>query len=139
MSESPRAARGRQAIAALCAVTVVFLAARDLWLPDVRDVEVWFGVELHGLAARATAPLHWAIFATLAWAFWRAKPWAFRAAAAYVFYVAASHAVWNLLSPSGGGWWAGLWQAAAISMVGAAVLWLRPRGGGVSASPPSPR
>jgi len=138
VNESPRAARGRQAIAALCAATVVFLAARDLWLPDVRDVEVWFGVELHGLAARVTAPLHWAIFASLAWAFGRGKPWAWNAAAAYVFYVAASHGVWNQLSPRGGGWWAALWQAAAISSLGVAALLLRPRGG-VSASPSSPR
>ena len=127
MSESPRAARGRQALALFCAVTVVFLAARDLLVPEVRDVEVWFGVELHGLAARATAPLHWAIFATFAWAFWRAKPWVWRAAAAYVFYVAASHGLWNQLSPHGDGWLAGLAQAAGISLIG--VLLLRARRG----------
>ncbi len=139
MSESPRAARGRQAVAGICAVTVVFLAVRDLWLPEVRDVEVWFGFELHGLAARVTAPLHWAIFATFAWAFWRAKPWAWQAAAAYVFTVAASHEVWNLLSPHGHGWLVGLAQAAGISLLGVVLLLLQPRRDGVSDAPPQPR
>jgi len=139
VSESPRAARGRQALALLCAVTVVFLAVRDLWLPEIGDVEVWFGVELHGRAARLTAPLHWAIFAAFAWAFWRAKPWAWPAAAAYVFYVAASHWVWNLRSPHGGGWLAGLAEAAGLALLGALILWLRPRRGGVSAARPAPR
>ena len=30
-----------------------FLAARDLFVPEVRDVEVWLGFELHGAAAEA--------------------------------------------------------------------------------------
>jgi hypothetical protein len=55
------------ALAAFCAATVVFLAIRDVLLPEVRDTEVWLGFELHGLAARGTAPLHWAIFAIGAW------------------------------------------------------------------------
>jgi hypothetical protein len=81
-------------LAGFCAATVVFLAARDLFVPHVRDVEVWFGIEVHGAAARWSAPLHWAIFAFGAWAFGRAKPWAPRAAAIYVLYVALSHAIW---------------------------------------------
>jgi hypothetical protein len=84
-------------LALFCAVTVVFLAARDLFVPHVRDVEVWFGVELHGAAARWSAPLHWAIFATGAWAAWRARPWVARAAIGYAIYVAVSHAIWLAL------------------------------------------
>lgn len=125
MSESPRAARARHALALLCAATVVFLAARDLLVPEVRDVEVWLGFELHGPAARLTAPLHWAIFAFGAFAFWRAKPWIWPAAAAYVLYVALSHLIWSEASPHGRGWPAGLAQAAAISLVAVLLLRLR--------------
>jgi hypothetical protein len=121
VSEAPRAAH---AMALLCAATVVFLAARDLFLPEIGDVEVWLGFELHGRAARLTAPLHWAIFAGGAFAFWRGSPWAWTAAAGYVFYVALSHLVWSEASPHGQGWPMGLLQAAGISAVGLAVLWL---------------
>ncbi len=109
-------------MALFCALTVCFLAWRDLLVPGVRDVEVWFGFELHGAAARLTAPLHWAIFAVGAWGFWRAKSWITPAAAGYVAYVAVCHVVWNETSPSGRGWPAGLAEAAAIS-VPAALLW----------------
>ena len=116
------------ALACLCATTVVFLATRDLLLPEVRDVEVWLGFELHGTAALVTAPLHWAIFAIGAFAFWRAKPWVVPAAAAYVFYVALSHLIWSEVSPSGRGWPMGLLQAAGIALIGAWLLRMRPRG-----------
>ena len=124
MSESPAQRRARQALALVCAATVVFLAARDLFVPHVRDVEVWLGFELHGLAARLTAPLHWGIFALGAWAFWRGKPWCWGAAAAYGLYVAVSHLVWNLTSPRGDGWPAGLAEAAAISSLALGLWWL---------------
>jgi hypothetical protein len=109
-------------MALFCAATVVFLAARDLLLPEIGDVEVWGGFELHGRAARLSAPLHWAIFALGAFAFWRAKPWVWTVAAAYAFYVAASHLVWSEASPNGRGWPMGLLQAAGISLIGAWML-----------------
>jgi hypothetical protein len=84
-------------LALFCATTVVFLVARDLFVPQARDAEVWFGFELHGAAARITAPLHWAIFAFGAWGSWRAKPWVARAAIGYAIYVAVSHAIWLAL------------------------------------------
>jgi hypothetical protein len=110
------------ALALFCAGTVAFLAWRDLLVPSARDVEVWFGVELRGAAARLTAPLHWAIFALAAWGFWRARPWIAPAAAFYLFYVALSHLVWSEVSPNGQGWIAGLAQAAAISIPGWLLL-----------------
>lgn len=125
MSESARAQRARQPLALFCAASVVFLAARDLLVPEVRDVEVWLGFEVHGLAARLTAPLHWALFAFSAFAFWRAKPWIWPAAAGYVLYVAVSHLIWSETSPNGRGWPAGLAQATALSLV--ALLFLRMR------------
>lgn len=110
------------ALAIFCAATVPFLVYRDLFVAHVRDVEVWFGFELRGAAAIATAPLHWAIFAIGAWAFWRERPWILPAAAGYAFYVAFSHLVWSEASPNGRGWPMGLLQAAALSIPGV-LLW----------------
>jgi hypothetical protein len=110
------------ALAVLCAVTVVFLAVRDLFFPETRDVEVWLGFELHGTPALLTAPLHWLIFAAGAWAFWQRRPWIIPAAAAYVFYVALSHLVWSEASPHGNGWPVGLLQAVLISVPGILLL-----------------
>jgi len=84
-------------MALFCALTVVFLAWRDLFVPAARDTEVWGGFELHGAAAHWTAPLHWLIFATGAWGFWRARPWIVPAAVAYIAYVALSHVIWLVL------------------------------------------
>ena len=101
MSESHATARPwwMTALALFCAVTVVFLSYRDLFVPHVRDVEVWGGFELHGAAARWSAPLHWLIFAVGAVGFWRARPWIVPSAAAYTLYVALSHLVWWLRAP----------------------------------------
>jgi hypothetical protein len=113
-------------LALLCAASVVFLAARDLLVPEIRDVEVWLGFELRGRAALLSAPLHWAIFATFAWAFWCAKPWIWRTATAYVIYVALSHLIWSEASPHGQGWPMGLLQAAGLSLIGV-WMWRRRR------------
>jgi hypothetical protein len=121
-------ARSRRAtvFAVFCAATALFLAWRDLFLPEIGDVEVWLGFEVRGRAARLTAPLHWAIFAAGAWAFWREKPWIWTAAAAYVFYVAVSHVIWSEASPNGHGWPMGLLQGAGFSLLGAWLLRRRP-------------
>lgn len=116
--------RSETGLALFCAATVVFLAARDLLVPEVGDVEVWLGFELHGRAALLTAPLHWAVFAVGAWGFWRTAPWIWPAAAAYLFYVALSHLIWSEASPHGRGWPSGLLQAAGFTLIGA-WLWRR--------------
>ena len=76
---------------------------RDLTLPHVAEVEVWLGFELRGTWARATAPIHWAIYATAGLAFARDRDWVWRAAIPWSIYIAFSHLVWNLTSRSGGG------------------------------------
>jgi hypothetical protein len=111
-----------RALAVFCVATVLFLVGRDLFHPESRDVEVWFGFELHGRAALLTAPLHWLIFGVGAWAFWTRRPWILPAAAAYAFYVALSHLVWSEVSPNGRGWIVGLAQAAALSIPGLLFL-----------------
>lgn len=115
------------ALALFCAATVVFLAARDLFVPHVRDTEVWLGFELHGTAARLTAPLHWAIFAAGAWGYWAMRPWIWPWASVYAFSIAVGHLVWNLTSPPGGGWFAGLWQLGLFSIPAVVLLWARPQ------------
>ena len=62
-------------LALFCLGTVGFLVPRDLFVANARDVEVWFGFELHGTAALLTAPLHWAIFLVGAYGFWFQRPW----------------------------------------------------------------
>ncbi len=109
-----------------CAVTVVFLVARDVFVPHVRETEVWFGFELQGWPAYVTAPVHWAIFIIAAWGFWFLRPWVWPAASIYAFYVALSHLVWNVTSPFGGGWFAGFWQLGLFSVPAVILLWARP-------------
>jgi hypothetical protein len=117
----------RHRVAALfCLLALAWIVPRDLVWSDARFVEVWLGFELHGALARATAPLHWAVFAVGAWAFWRERPWAWSAAAAYAFYVALSHVVWSLASPNGGGAFGAAWQGALFSLTGFALWRWRP-------------
>lgn len=104
------------ALALFCIGSVVFLVWRDLFLMRVRDVEVWFGVEVRGPLALLTAPLHWALFLLGAWGFWFQRPWILPCAAAYEFYIALSHLIWNQISPNGGGWLAGVVQMIVFSV-----------------------
>lgn len=116
-------------MAAFCAGTVGFLVARDLFVPEVRDTEVWLGLELHGWKARATAPLHWGVFACGAWGYWRMRRWVWPWASVYAFQVALGHLVWNVTSASGGGWGAGWAQGALFSLPAVGLLWARPERG----------
>jgi len=114
--------RWMTALALFCLGTVAFLVLRDLLVPDARDVEVWFGFELHGRGALLTAPLHWAIFLVGAYGFWFQRAWILRTAAAYAFYVALSHLVWSGVSSKGHGWLAGLALALLLSVPGLLLL-----------------
>lgn len=114
-------------LAGFCAATVLFLVVRDLFVPEVRNTEVWFGLELRGVLAWVTAPLHWLVFAVGAWGYWFLRPWIWPWASVYAFYVAVSHLVWNVTSPAGGGWTDGLWQLAAFSVPAVLLLGARPR------------
>jgi hypothetical protein len=115
--------RWHTGLAAFCLLTLAVTVPRDLFVAGPRDVEVWLGFELHGAAARATAPIHWAIFAFGGWAAWTAKRWILPAAAGYAFYVALAHLVWSEASPNGHGIAMGLLQAALLSIPGWLLLW----------------
>lgn len=114
-------------MAVFCAGTVVFLAARDLMWPEARDIEVWLGFELRGGWARASAPLHWGLFAFAAWAFHRGRSWIWTSAVAYALVIALSHLIWNLTSERGGGWPAGLLQLGLFSIPALLIHAIRPR------------
>lgn len=116
-------------MAIFCLATVIFLACRDLMLPDVRDTEVWLGIEVHGAVARLTAPLHWALYGFGAWAFWTRQPWIWPTATGYAVYVSLSHLIWNLTSPRGGGLFDGLWQLAFFLLAALLIWHLRPARG----------
>ncbi len=63
--------------------------------PLAEDQEVWFGFMLTGWAAKATEPLHWAIYAAGAVGFWKMRSWMWPWAAVYALQVAIGMAVWN--------------------------------------------
>ena len=109
-------------LSVFCLATVMFLIPRDLFFPETRDVEVWLGFELRGMAALLTAPLHWAIFALGGWGAWQGRRWFLPCAAGYVLYIALSHLIWSEVSPNGEGWPMGLLQAFVISIPAAVLL-----------------
>ena len=114
--------RWMRALAVVCALTLIVTFFSDLFVPDARNVEVWFGFEVTGPAALATAPLHWAIFATFAWAFWTGRRWVIPAAAGYLFYVALCHLVWSEASPHGRGVVIGVAEAAVFCVLAIVLL-----------------
>jgi len=76
-------------------MTLVYMPF-DLFLkPVAEDQEVWFGFMLTGWAAKATEPLHWAIYAAGAVGFWKMRSWMWPWAAVYALQVAIGLAVWN--------------------------------------------
>ena len=105
-----------------CLVLAIGVPIELVIRPLAEDVEVLFGIEFTGWAAKAAGGLHWAIFLAGAWGFWKMASWMWPWAAVYVFQVALAHLVWSELSPRGNSWPIGLLQAVVISGIGV-VLW----------------
>ncbi|MEZ5561188.1 MAG: hypothetical protein R3E86_21920 [Pseudomonadales bacterium] len=103
-------------------MTLLYLPFDLFWKPIAQDEEVWFGITLHGMAAKATAPLHWLLYGAGAYGFWRMRSWMWPWAALYAAQVSLGMLVWNLLDPRGGGWLAGL-IAGLVFLVPAVALW----------------
>lgn len=90
------------ALLGFCAyMTFLYLPFDFFVKPIARDEEVWFGVVLTGFAAKATEPLHWALYAAGSYGFWRMRPWMWPWAALYALQVAIAMAVWPLLEVGG--------------------------------------
>ena len=102
-------------------MTFVYLPY-DLFIkPVAEDREVWFGFMLEGWAAKATEPLHWAIYAAGAYGFWKMRRWMWPWAALYVAQIAVAMGVWGLLYPVGSAWTGAV--ATVIMAVPAVALW----------------
>ena len=98
--------------------------AFDLFLkPVAEDHEIWFGFSLTGWWAKATEPLHWAIYAAGAYGFWRMRSWMWPWASVYAGQVVIAMIVWNLIDDNGGGIVAAS-IAGAIFSVPMVALWL---------------
>jgi len=99
----------------------------DLFIkPVAEDAEVWFGLMLHGWAAKATTPLHWAIYGAGAYGFWKMRPWMWPWASLYVAQVAIGTVIWSVLYTDQAGSLGGIAGgivAGAVVAVPAVALW----------------
>jgi hypothetical protein len=96
-----------------CAYMAIIYVPWDLFFkPMAQDEEVFFGIVFRGWAAKATEPLHWAIYAAGTWGFLRMRSWMWPWAAVYAAQVAFSMAVWGVFHVGGFRGW--LWGLAAV-------------------------
>ena len=94
----------------------------DLFIkPVAEDQEVWFGFMLTGWAAKATEPLHWAIYAAGAYGLWKMSPWMWPWAAVYLAQVVIAMGMFPLLNDMGSPWMGLI--AAAFCAVPTVALW----------------
>jgi hypothetical protein len=107
-----------------CTYMTAFYMPWDFFIKPVsRDAEAWFGFLLYGWAAKATEPLHWAIYAAGAYGFWRMRAWMWPWAALYTAQVALGMLIWGIVYRGGtAGWLGGLAGAAPLGAL-AAALW----------------
>lgn len=118
------------ALMLFCAYMALVYVPWDLFAkPVAEDEEVWFGIVLRGWAAKATEPLHWAIYAAGAWGFYRMRSWMWPWAAVYVAQIAIGMLVWSLHDARSLGWWAGAIAALLFAALAVALWRARPRFG----------
>ena len=84
-------------------MTFLYMPYDMLWKPVEVDAEVWFGFLLRGWAAKATEPLHWAIYGAGAFGFWKMRTWMHPWAALYTAQVAIGMLVWAVTDPRAAG------------------------------------
>jgi hypothetical protein len=90
------------AMFAICLyMSFVYMPFDLFWKPVAEDQEVWFGLMLTGWWAKATEPLHWAIYAAGSYGFWKMKRWMHPWAALYVAQIAIGMLVWSLRDERG--------------------------------------
>src|SRR5262249_18357245 len=108
---------------AFCAYMTFIHMPWDLFVKPVsQDAEAWFGLIVHGWAAKATEPLHWAIYATGLYGFWRMRSWMWPWAALYAAQVTVGMLVWHVLYIGGvRGWLIGLIVFAPLAAITVAL------------------
>jgi len=90
--------RWMNALLVFCAyMTFVYVPWDFFAKPVAHDEEVWLGVLFTGWAAKATEPLHWAIYAAGFYGFLRMRPFMWPWAPIYAGSVAVGMLVWPLL------------------------------------------
>jgi uncharacterized protein len=111
-----------------CAYMAIVYLPWDLFVkPVVRDEEVWFGFRLYGWGAKATEPLHWAIYAAGAYGFWRMRSWMWPWAAVYAAQVAIAMLVWPIVYKGGAsGWLTGVISGVLFGGLSVALWRTRP-------------
>jgi hypothetical protein len=116
------------ALMLFCAYMAILYVPWDFFLkPVAQDEEVFFGIVFRGWAAKATEPLHWAIYAAGTWGFYRMRSWMWPWAAVYVAQISFSMLVWGGIHVGGArGWLVGF--ASAIPFALLAVVLYRARG-----------
>lgn len=105
-------------------MTFFYMPFDFFYKPVVDDDEIWFGVVLHGWAAKATEPIHWAIYAAGFYGFLNMKSWMHPWAGLYVIQVAIAMAVFPWLN-QGAPLYAGL--LIAVPFVILAIMLFRAR------------
>jgi len=90
------------ALLVLCAFMTFVYTPWDLFFkPLAIDQEVWFGFLLTGWAAKATAPIHWAIYAAFTFGLWKMRPWMRFWGTVHSIQIAIGMLIWNLLDARG--------------------------------------
>jgi hypothetical protein len=82
-------------------MTFVYTPFDLFWKPVAEDQEVWLGFVLTGWAAKATEPIHWAIYAVFTYGLWKMRPWMRLWGTVYIAQMAIAMLVWNLLDERG--------------------------------------
>jgi hypothetical protein len=89
-------------------MTFAYVPYDFFWKPVERDQEVWLGFLLTGWAAKATEPLHWAIYAAGTYGFWKMRPWLHPWAALYSASIALGMLIWGARDERPNALWVGL-------------------------------
>ncbi len=112
------------AVMFFCIFATVIYVPWDFFLkPVADDHEAWFGVLLTGYWAKATEPLHWAIYAAGWYGFWRMRSWMWPWAAVYAAQLVIGMFVWGVFYVGGvSGFVTGMICAAPFALMTRA-LW----------------
>ena len=116
-----------------CAYMTFIYMPFDMFIkPVAEDEEIWFGYMLTGWAAKATEPIHWAIYGAGFYGFLKMKSWMHPWAALYVFQVAIAMAVFPWLHRDAG--FAGIAVAVPFVILGVMLLRSKDSFGSLSAA-----
>jgi len=103
-------------------MAVAYVPFDFFWKPVDQDQEVWLGFMLTGRAAKATEPLHWAIYAAGAYGLWKMRAWLHPWAALYAASVALGMLIWGVRDARGSALYVGLAGFVPFALL-AVALW----------------